>query len=192
MSSYEHMDPQFVNDFLSSLYVDDFNGGKDSVPEAFELYTKARSRMKEAGFNLRKWISNSKKLTQWIDEEEGVPITEASVVSEEDKTYTQTQLEVNNTVISSERKILGLNWDVEKDTFMFHFDWLVQFAKELPLTKRSVLKVVAKLYDPLGLISPLFIQSSLCFKICASCGVAGMNSSMKNLLSSTRVGCLIC
>ena len=157
MSNYEPMNPQFVNDFLSSLHVD---GGKDSVPEAFELYTKAKSRMKEAGFNLRKWISNSKHLAQWIDEEEGVPITEASVISEEDKTYTQTQLEVDNSTISSERKILDLNWDVEKDTFMFYFDWLVLFAKELPLSKRSVLKVVAKLYNPLGLISPLFVTDS--------------------------------
>ena len=40
---------------------------------------------------------------------------------------------------------------------MFYFDWLVQFANELRLNKCSVLKVVAKLYDPLGLISPLFI-----------------------------------
>ena len=89
MSNFEVEDPQFVNDFLSSLYVDDFNGGKDSVPEAFQLYTK--SRMKEGGFNLRKWISNSEKLMQWINQEEGVPIMEASMVSEEDKTHTQTQ-----------------------------------------------------------------------------------------------------
>ena len=50
VSNYEVEDPQFVNDFLSSLYVDDFNGGKDSVPEAFQLYSKAKSRMKEGGF----------------------------------------------------------------------------------------------------------------------------------------------
>ena len=164
VSNYEVEDPQFVNDFLSSLYVDDFNGGKDSVPEAFQLYTKAKSSMKEGGFNLRKWISNSEKLMQWINQEEGVPIMEASMVSEEDKTYTQTQLGVNNSTISCERKILGLNWDVEKDTFMFYFDWLVQFASELPLNKRSVLKVVAKLYDPLGLISPLFITVKALFQ----------------------------
>ena len=113
--------------------------------------------MKEGGFNLRKWISNSEKLMYWINQEEGMPIMEASMVSEEDKTYTQTQLGVNNSTISCEMKILGLNWDIEKDTFMFYFDGLVQFARELPLNKRSVLKVVAKLYDPLGLISPLFI-----------------------------------
>ena len=164
VSNYEVEDPQFVNDFLSSLYVDDFNGGKDSIPEAFQLYTRAKSRMKEGGFNLRKWISNSEKLMQWINQEEGVPIMEASMVSEEDKTYTQTQLGVNNSTISCERKILGLNWDIEKDTFMFYFDWLVQFARELPLNKRSVLKVVAKLYDPLGLISPLFITVKALFQ----------------------------
>ncbi|XP_044184810.1 uncharacterized protein LOC122964955 [Acropora millepora] len=164
VSNYEVEDPQFVNDFLSSLYVDDFNGGKDSVPEAFQLYSKAKSRMKEGGFNLRKWISNSEKLMQWINQEEGVPIMEASMVSEEDKTYTQTQLGVNNSTISCERKILGLNWDVEKDTFMFYFDCLVQFARELPLNKRSVLKVVAKLYDPLGLISPLIITVKALFQ----------------------------
>ena len=113
--------------------------------------------MKEGGFNLRKWISNSEKLMHWINQEEGMPIMEASMVSEEDKTYTQTQLGVNDSTISCEMKILGLNWDIEKDTFMFYFDGLVQFSRELPLNKRSVLKVVAKLYDPLGLISPLFI-----------------------------------
>ena len=164
VSNYEGEDPQFVNDFLSSLCVDDFYGGKENVPEAFQLYTKAKSRMKEGGFNLRKWISNSEKLMQWIDLEEGVPIMEASTVSEEDKTYPQTQLGANNSSISCERKILGLNWDIVKDTFMFYFDWLVQFARELPLNKRSVLKVVAKLYDPLGLISPLFITVKVLFQ----------------------------
>ena len=47
---------------------------------------------------------------------------------------------------------------------MFYFDWLEQFARELPLNKRSVLKVVAKLYDPLGLISPLFITVMALFQ----------------------------
>lgn len=47
---------------------------------------------------------------------------------------------------------------------MFYFDWLVQFAKELPLNKRSVLKGVAKLYDPLGLISPLLFTVKALFQ----------------------------
>ena len=94
---------------------------------------------------------------QWIDQEEEVPMVEASTVSEEDKTYTQTQLGVSNSTLSCERKI-------SKDTFMFYFDWLVQFAKELPLNKRSVLKVITKLYDPLGLISPVYITVKVLFQ----------------------------
>ena len=71
--------------------MDDFNGEKDNDSEAFELYSKTRSIMRDEGFNLRKWTSNSQKLMQWIDHEEGVPTTEAATVAEEDQTYATTQ-----------------------------------------------------------------------------------------------------
>ena len=74
---------------------------------------------------------------------------------------------LNRTVrhhVSNNGTLRGLNWDIARDTFMFYFDWLVQFAKELPLNKRSILKVVAKLYDPLGLILPLFITVKALFQ----------------------------
>ena len=61
----ESKDPHFVKDFLNALHVDDFNGRKDNVSDAFELYSKAKSRMKDGGFNFKKW-----KLMQWIDHEE--------------------------------------------------------------------------------------------------------------------------
>lgn len=52
VTHYESEDPQFVNEFLNSLYVDDFNGGKVSDSEAFKLYSKAKCRMKDEVFNL--------------------------------------------------------------------------------------------------------------------------------------------
>ena len=72
--------------------MDDLNEGKDSVPETVELYKKARSRMKEAGFNLRKWISSSERLMKWIDEEEGVPVEEVVKLSGEDTTHARVSL----------------------------------------------------------------------------------------------------
>ena len=86
VTKYEAYHPQFVSDFLTSLHGDDFKRGKDSVPEAFQLYTKARSIMKEAGFHLRKWISSSERLMEWIDEEEGVPVKEMVELSKKDGT----------------------------------------------------------------------------------------------------------
>ena len=39
--------------------------------------------MKEAGFNVRKWKSSSKRLMEWIDEKDGVPIKEMVKLSRE-------------------------------------------------------------------------------------------------------------
>ena len=99
----------------------------------------------EAGFNLRKWMSSSKRLMEWIDEEEGVPVEEVVKLSEEDITYAQTQFGVQgcSESVSSEKKILGFNWNIERDTFVFQFDWLMEFARELPLNQHTVLKFVA-------------------------------------------------
>ena len=144
VTSYESEDPQLVNQFLNFLYVDDFNGEKGDDSEAFELYSKARSRMKDGGSNLREFISNSQKLMQWIDHEEGVPTTEAAPVADEDQTYATTHLGMNGKT-SEEGKVLGLNWDITRDAFILGFDWLVDFIKDLPLTKRSVIRVVVKL-----------------------------------------------
>ena len=111
-------------------------------------------------------MSSSKRLMEWIDEEEGVPVKNVVKLSEEDSMYAQTQFGVQScyAFVSNEKKIIRLNWNIERDTFVFRFDWLVEFAKELILNKRTVLKVVAKLYDPLGLISPLFITIKTLFR----------------------------
>ena len=53
MTKYEANDSQFVSDFLTSLYVDDFNEGKDSVSEAFELYKKSKIKNEELEWS---WI----------------------------------------------------------------------------------------------------------------------------------------
>ena len=45
----------------------------------------SREGMKEAGFNLRKWMSSSKRLMDWIDEGV-VPAKEVVKLSEEDST----------------------------------------------------------------------------------------------------------
>ena len=41
---------------------------------------------------------------------------------------------------------------------------LAQLAGELPLTKRNILKVIAKVFEPLGLISPVIIEMKVLFQ----------------------------
>ena len=92
-SKYELEDPQFVAQFLASIYVDDLISGNGTVPEAFQFYLKAKERLLEAGFNLRKLMSNSPELMKFISEREGTVIEQGSLVDGsltlEDQSYTK-------------------------------------------------------------------------------------------------------
>ena len=66
--------------------------------------------MKEAGFHLRKWISSSERLMEWIDEEEGVPVKEMFRLSEEDGTEEQAHAE-NLWNLKTLKQQLGLYTD---------------------------------------------------------------------------------
>jgi len=58
-------------------------------------------------------------------------------------------------------KLLGVAWDKQQDKFVFDFKEQINLMKALPHTKRSVLKITASLFDPLGILSPFTITKSL-------------------------------
>ena len=60
--------------------------------------------------------------------------------------------------------ILGLNWD-KGDEIYFQFEKIIDLARKLPLTKRSVLKLSAKIFDPLGFLSVFTINLKILFQI---------------------------
>ena len=55
-------------------------------------------------------------------------------------------------------------WNKEADTFIYRFDALLEIATELPLTKRGLLKLLARVYNPLGLISPILVMLKVAFQ----------------------------
>ena len=95
--------------------------------------------MKQGGFNLRKWRTNVKPLQQRINMAEG--------------RESETQ----------ELKLLGVKWNTEFDFFQFDFKEVVDFMKSLSPIKRSVLRLSAKVFDPLGLLSPFVIGTKMLF-----------------------------
>ena len=95
--------------------------------------------MKQGGFNLRKWRTNSKNLQQKINLMQGE-------LSE-----------------SQEVRLLGVKWNTERDEFQFVFKEVTNFVKLLPPTKCSVLRTSVKMFDPLGLLSPFIIGAKILF-----------------------------
>ena len=65
---------------------------------------------------------------------------------------------------SESSKLLGITWNNQSDEFLFCFSELLEHAQGLPVTKRSILKVSAKIFDPLGLISLFVIKLKVLFQ----------------------------
>ena len=61
-------------------------------------------------------------------------------------------------------KVLGIEWDTINDYLIYFFEDLVERFKSVLPTKRSILGIIAKFYDPVGLIQPVIIKLKLLFQ----------------------------
>ena len=61
-------------------------------------------------------------------------------------------------------KVLGIEWDTINDYLIYFFEDLVERFKSVLPTKRSILGITAKFYDPVGLIQPVIIKLKLLFQ----------------------------
>ena len=88
-----------------------------------------------------------------------------SLVQEENQSYTDSVLggkhDIND---EEEQKVFGLLWNHETDKLSVDLSKVVENAASLPLTKRSILTVVAQVYDPLGWITPVVIPIRFSFR----------------------------
>ena len=169
LQKYKDSVPELVSKLQDSLYVDDLVSGTNTVTEAIEFYRDARKVMSEAGMNLRKWKSNSQELLHHV---KGSEVSErlqisSGTVSEEDESFAKATTgyiaEANDDLV----KLLGVAWNAGTDDLTFNFTELIRYAESLTFTKRSLLKFTAKLFDPLGFLSPYIIQLKILFqKLC--------------------------
>eukprot|EP00794_Sanderia_malayensis_P021318 gene21318-biopygen16354 len=66
LQTYQDSDPDFLRDMIEWFFVDNLVTSCKDASVALELYQKARERMKEGGFRLRKWKTNDKDLGEQI------------------------------------------------------------------------------------------------------------------------------
>ena len=166
--------PKLVDAIEGSLYVDDLLTGEKNDDRAFQVYKNSKKLMSQ-GFNLRKWNSNSPTLLANIKEAEDqtAPVkasnpTAVTTVSEEDESYAKATTSSNSTMgeeIESYTKLLGIIWDSQSDKFTFDFSELITYISKLPINKRSLLKFTAKIFDPLGFLSPFVFRLKMMFQV---------------------------
>ena len=142
LDEYERF-PQVVKFPNENMYVDDGFFGADTIDEAIVLAKQFHDFLMAGGFPLRKWAANHPDLLahlplDWLAEEP-----------------------INESLISQDHMLLGLIWNPLADNFSFSSEFP---NLSYPITKRKVLSLLAKLYDPLGLLSPLTIRSKIFFQ----------------------------
>ena len=59
---------------------------------------------------------------------------------------------------AGEKKVLGVRWNLAADQFIVSLEEIASMALDLEPTKRQIVSLVGRVYDPLGLISPVVTQ----------------------------------
>ena len=174
LTQYSTIDPTFVTKILKSLYVDDLASGSDNTESALALAKKIKTRLSESGFNMRKWLSNSEELMsefqrdpQFSTESHQQSSELPSSVTEEDQGYSKSTFDLQQ--FYSHPRVLGQLWNPQADTLITLFSAALRNVETNTITKRSILSIAAKFYDPLGLISPVTLRFKQMFQeLCKS------------------------
>ena len=151
-----------------SLYVDDLLSGAENHEKILEIYHKSKKIMASRGFNLRKWNLNSQTLLKSIElarvrKNKGGWLTMLLQKMRSHTLNIQSHKEIlkqRKTVV----KVLGMNWETAEDNVFFNFTDLCEYGMSLPVAKRSVLKLSAMAFDPMGFLTPCTVEMKILFQ----------------------------
>lgn len=121
-----------------NMFVDDWLSGDDDDESVCSLFKQGESIMNQAGMSFAKCSSNSEVVSDMFLKE-----------------YESKHLDADSV------KILGLKWSKLCDCFGFDG---IEVSPSIQLTKRHVLSFVARLFDPLGLLSPYVMTIKVLFQ----------------------------
>ena len=118
--------------------------------------------MAAGGFRLRKWLTNDKALRDRI--EQSKENESAADRNDEEETFAKIAQGSGSEIKKGCKRVLGLPWDLGRDSIPFSFEKIVERAREMQATKRNLLSLLAGLFDPLGLISPMIVPMKMLFQ----------------------------
>ena len=122
-----------------NFYVDDLLRSVKDVKTAIRLLHDVISMCADGGFWLTKFVSNR------IEVLDSIP--------EEDKRIGVKDMCLNSGTSFPTKKALGVNWDIGSDTLRFKLN-----LDGKPTTRRQMLSMISKIYDPLGLAAPFLLK----------------------------------
>uniref|UniRef100_A0A8D8WAG5 Integrase catalytic domain-containing protein n=1 Tax=Cacopsylla melanoneura TaxID=428564 RepID=A0A8D8WAG5_9HEMI len=132
--------PEAAYEVENHFYMDDYLTSFLDKDEAVRTLSQCCELLNNGGFELTKIASNNAHVLESIPK----PLRLTENVQWEDKLY---------------MKVLGIEWCPTEDNFLFKVK-----VEETSYTKRGILSTVAKIYDVLGLISPVTTYAKIILK----------------------------
>ncbi|KAF0736570.1 Integrase catalytic domain-containing protein, partial [Aphis craccivora] len=122
---------------LYQTYMDDICTGADCISNAQALQSDLITVLGQFGLELKKWASNSSQLLDNIPPEDRAA---GSLPFNDDH--------------SPQVQVLGMKWNPDDDTFNYNVS-----STKFVSSKRSMLSVIARIFDPLGFLSPVIFYA---------------------------------
>ncbi len=144
--------PVAVESINNSTLIDDVLDSADSVAEARNTLMQIRRILAEAGMEMAKHFSSDKGVLEGLPQsaKAGGKLGVSELCQKEG--------------LPANLKALGIQYDAEKDEFSFTMETPVRRS----WTKRGVLRLFPRLYDPLGLLLPYTIGARIYFSSVAT------------------------
>lgn len=121
---------ELCDELNENAYVDNFIMMCDDEKEIKFKHYWSKRIFKIATMNLREFVSNHEKCNKEIQN-------------------------IDNSEMPQMTKLLGIKWDVNEDELKLKLDMP---TVEIGITKRQILQIVAKNFDPMGWISPVILK----------------------------------
>ncbi|XP_075168994.1 uncharacterized protein LOC142241135 isoform X1 [Haematobia irritans] len=128
---------------LRDFYVDNLMTGGNTIESTIQIKREVSALLQKGGFILRKFAASDERIladVPMVDREEIIKVDDTQFV-----------------------KTLGLKWSPDEDVFSYSFNDTQHTLKKT--TKRVILSNMAKLFDPLGLVSPIVVRCKMLLQI---------------------------
>jgi hypothetical protein len=136
--------PKAAEAIIKSTYMDDVPTGCPKRVDCVQLVREMVKMFELCSMKAHKWSSNDPSI---LDE---------AGVKPEDK--------LSNLTTEDRQKVLGVVWNKKNDSFEYDFTSILENLPADMETKRSLIRQVAKLYDPLGKIGPFVLRAKFLFQ----------------------------
>ncbi|XP_073949019.1 uncharacterized protein [Choristoneura fumiferana] len=134
-----HDFPETAPEIKKTFYMDDLMVGNEDIHTTKKMCQDIKEILRRGGFKMQKWSSNSDDVLEFL--------------KEDNNTRDQMEIKLDKII-----KILGLTWNRKDDAFEITVR-LPELNK--PITKRSILSDVARLFDPFGWLAPVVITAKV-------------------------------